>query len=164
METLQDKRVRLQPECKKRLQDRIDMWSYAAKVTPAPSPPLGFTSLLLQPLLSVWPAGGAGGRLLGPGRAGDDVPVQELHPAGDGAQRVRALPGGAAVRTPHQARDQRTEGPVEGVAMVTPPELLRRLASSSSSSSSCNQLTCTVPTPVHTSGPPLPLPLQIFAL
>lgn len=32
METLQDKRVRLQPECKKRLQDRIDMWSYAAKV------------------------------------------------------------------------------------------------------------------------------------
>lgn len=36
METLQDKRVRLQPECKKRLQDRIDMWSYAAKVTPAP--------------------------------------------------------------------------------------------------------------------------------
>lgn len=33
MEALQDKRVRLQPECKKRLQDRIDMWSYAAKVT-----------------------------------------------------------------------------------------------------------------------------------
>lgn len=32
MEALQDKRVRLQPECKKRLQDRIDMWSYAAKV------------------------------------------------------------------------------------------------------------------------------------
>ncbi|KTF81693.1 hypothetical protein cypCar_00049801, partial [Cyprinus carpio] len=31
MEALQDKRVRLQPECKKRLQDRIDMWSYAAK-------------------------------------------------------------------------------------------------------------------------------------
>lgn len=37
MEALQDKRVRLQPECKKRLQDRIDMWSYAAKVhTPKP--------------------------------------------------------------------------------------------------------------------------------
>uniref|UniRef100_A0A672K328 Golgi apparatus protein 1 n=1 Tax=Sinocyclocheilus grahami TaxID=75366 RepID=A0A672K328_SINGR len=35
MEALQDKRVRLQPECKKRLQDRIDMWSYAAKVAPA---------------------------------------------------------------------------------------------------------------------------------
>ncbi|GAA6065051.1 Golgi apparatus protein 1b isoform X1 [Tachysurus ichikawai] len=34
MEALQDKRVRLQPECKKRLQDRIDMWSYAAKVSP----------------------------------------------------------------------------------------------------------------------------------
>lgn len=33
MEALQDKRVRLQPECKKRLQDRIDMWSYAAKVS-----------------------------------------------------------------------------------------------------------------------------------
>lgn len=32
MDALQDKRVRLQPECKKRLQDRIDMWSYAAKV------------------------------------------------------------------------------------------------------------------------------------
>uniref|UniRef100_A0A3B4GUY2 Golgi apparatus protein 1 n=1 Tax=Pundamilia nyererei TaxID=303518 RepID=A0A3B4GUY2_9CICH len=35
MEALQDKRIRLQPECKKRLQDRIDMWSYAAKVAPA---------------------------------------------------------------------------------------------------------------------------------
>lgn len=34
MEALQDKRVRLQPECKKRLQDRIDMWGYAAKVGP----------------------------------------------------------------------------------------------------------------------------------
>ena len=32
MESLQDKRVRLQPECKNRLQDRMDMWSYAAKV------------------------------------------------------------------------------------------------------------------------------------
>lgn len=31
LEALQDKRVRLQPECKKRLQDRIDMWGYAAK-------------------------------------------------------------------------------------------------------------------------------------
>ncbi|XP_068595110.1 Golgi apparatus protein 1 [Brachionichthys hirsutus] len=37
MEALQDKRVRLQPECKKRLQDRIEMWSYAAKVAPAES-------------------------------------------------------------------------------------------------------------------------------
>lgn len=36
MEALQDKRVRLQPECKKRLQDRIDMWSYAAKVNVYP--------------------------------------------------------------------------------------------------------------------------------
>ena len=32
MEALEDKRVRLQPECKKRLNDRIEMWSYAAKV------------------------------------------------------------------------------------------------------------------------------------
>lgn len=38
MEALQDKRVRLQPECKKRLQDRIDMWSYAAKVNVHPIP------------------------------------------------------------------------------------------------------------------------------
>lgn len=36
MEALQDKRIRLQPECKKRLQDRIDMWSYAAKVKHLP--------------------------------------------------------------------------------------------------------------------------------
>nr|XP_020653513.1 Golgi apparatus protein 1 [Pogona vitticeps] len=35
MEALEDKRVRLQPECKKRLNDRIEMWSYAAKVAPA---------------------------------------------------------------------------------------------------------------------------------
>lgn len=41
MEALQDKRVRLQPECKKRLQDRIDMWSYAAKVG---RPPPGASS------------------------------------------------------------------------------------------------------------------------
>lgn len=33
MEALQDKQVRLQPECKRRLQDRIDMWGYAAKVS-----------------------------------------------------------------------------------------------------------------------------------
>lgn len=33
MEALEDKRVRLQPECKKRLNDRIEMWSYAAKVS-----------------------------------------------------------------------------------------------------------------------------------
>uniref|UniRef100_A0A8C1UBW9 Golgi apparatus protein 1 n=1 Tax=Cyprinus carpio TaxID=7962 RepID=A0A8C1UBW9_CYPCA len=44
MEALQDKRVRLQPECKKRLQDRIDMWSYAAKVAPAE----GFSDLAGQ--------------------------------------------------------------------------------------------------------------------
>uniref|UniRef100_A0A8C5HQP1 Golgi apparatus protein 1 n=1 Tax=Gouania willdenowi TaxID=441366 RepID=A0A8C5HQP1_GOUWI len=44
MEALQDKRVRLQPECKKRLQDRIDMWSYAAKVAPAE----GFSDLANQ--------------------------------------------------------------------------------------------------------------------
>lgn len=35
MEALEDKRVRLQPECKKRLNDRIEMWSYAAKVSKA---------------------------------------------------------------------------------------------------------------------------------
>lgn len=35
MEALEDKRVRLQPECKKRLNDRIEMWSYAAKVREA---------------------------------------------------------------------------------------------------------------------------------
>ncbi|XP_060779242.1 Golgi apparatus protein 1b isoform X3 [Neoarius graeffei] len=38
MEALQDKRVRLQPECKKRLQDRLDMWSYAAKRRSYPRP------------------------------------------------------------------------------------------------------------------------------
>ncbi|TRY85806.1 hypothetical protein DNTS_011855 [Danionella cerebrum] len=48
MEALQDKRVRLQPECKKRLQDRIDMWSYAAKVAPAE----GFSDLAGQLLSS----------------------------------------------------------------------------------------------------------------
>uniref|UniRef100_A0AAR2K8D6 Golgi apparatus protein 1 n=1 Tax=Pygocentrus nattereri TaxID=42514 RepID=A0AAR2K8D6_PYGNA len=48
MEALQDKRVRLQPECKKRLQDRIDMWSYAAKVAPAE----GFSDLASQVLSS----------------------------------------------------------------------------------------------------------------
>ncbi|XP_065147379.1 Golgi apparatus protein 1 isoform X1 [Paramisgurnus dabryanus] len=48
MEALQDKRVRLQPECKKRLQDRIDMWSYAAKVAPAD----GFSDLAGQVLTS----------------------------------------------------------------------------------------------------------------
>uniref|UniRef100_A0A8B9RNC9 Golgi apparatus protein 1 n=1 Tax=Astyanax mexicanus TaxID=7994 RepID=A0A8B9RNC9_ASTMX len=48
MEALQDKRVRLQPECKKRLQDRIDMWSYAAKVAPAE----GFSDLAGQVLSS----------------------------------------------------------------------------------------------------------------
>ncbi|MED6267531.1 glycogenin glucosyltransferase glg1 [Characodon lateralis] len=48
MEALQDKRVRLQPECKKRLQDRIDMWSYAAKVAPAE----GFSDLAMQVMAS----------------------------------------------------------------------------------------------------------------
>uniref|UniRef100_F6PW80 Golgi apparatus protein 1 n=1 Tax=Xenopus tropicalis TaxID=8364 RepID=F6PW80_XENTR len=44
IEALQDKMVRLQPECKKRLQDRLDMWSYAAKVAPAE----GFSELAMQ--------------------------------------------------------------------------------------------------------------------
>uniref|UniRef100_A0A3B5M3A0 Golgi apparatus protein 1 n=1 Tax=Xiphophorus couchianus TaxID=32473 RepID=A0A3B5M3A0_9TELE len=48
MEALQDKRIRLQPECKKRLQDRIDMWSYAAKVAPAE----GFSDLAVQVMTS----------------------------------------------------------------------------------------------------------------
>ncbi|KAJ8343375.1 hypothetical protein SKAU_G00307040 [Synaphobranchus kaupii] len=48
MEALADKRVRLQPECKKRLQDRIDMWSYAAKVAPAD----GFSDLAMQVMAS----------------------------------------------------------------------------------------------------------------
>uniref|UniRef100_A0A8C9Z5T9 Golgi apparatus protein 1 n=1 Tax=Sander lucioperca TaxID=283035 RepID=A0A8C9Z5T9_SANLU len=48
IEALQDKRVRLQPECKKRLQDRIDMWSYAAKVAPAE----GFSDLAVQVMTS----------------------------------------------------------------------------------------------------------------
>ncbi|XP_063053425.1 Golgi apparatus protein 1 [Engraulis encrasicolus] len=48
MEALQDKRVRLQPECKKRLQDRIDMWSYAAKAAPAE----GFSELAGEVLSS----------------------------------------------------------------------------------------------------------------
>ncbi|XP_060924891.1 Golgi apparatus protein 1-like isoform X1 [Limanda limanda] len=48
LEALQDKRIRLQPECKKRLQDRIDMWSYAAKVAPAE----GFSDLALQVMTS----------------------------------------------------------------------------------------------------------------
>lgn len=63
--------------------------------------------------LSIRPAGGAGRGLLGPGRAGDDVALQELHPADDGAECVRPLPGGAAVRPHHQAGDERTKGPVE---------------------------------------------------
>ncbi|XP_077451886.1 Golgi apparatus protein 1 [Stigmatopora argus] len=48
MEALKDKRVRLQPECKKRLQDRIDMWGFAAKVAPAE----GFSDLAAQVLTS----------------------------------------------------------------------------------------------------------------
>lgn len=48
MEALQDKQVRLQPECKRRLQDRIDMWGYAAKVAPAE----GFSDLAVQVMTS----------------------------------------------------------------------------------------------------------------
>ncbi|PIO28421.1 hypothetical protein AB205_0184850 [Aquarana catesbeiana] len=48
IEALQDKMVRLQPECKKRLQDRLDMWSYAAKVAPAD----GFSDLAMQVMSS----------------------------------------------------------------------------------------------------------------
>ncbi|KAM7332474.1 hypothetical protein ACRRTK_009182 [Alexandromys fortis] len=48
MEALEDKRVRLQPECKKRLNDRIEMWSYAAKVAPAD----GFSDLAMQVMTS----------------------------------------------------------------------------------------------------------------
>ncbi|KAM9817200.1 Golgi apparatus protein 1-like [Neosynchiropus ocellatus] len=48
MEALLNKRVRLQPECKKRLQDRMDMWSYAAKVAPAE----GFADLAVQVMTS----------------------------------------------------------------------------------------------------------------
>lgn len=136
METLQDKRVRLQPECKKRLQDRIDMWSYAAKVKGFLSAAPGVASKPLYLPFSVWPAGGASRGLLRPGRAGDDLPIQELHPAGDHAQRVRALPGRADLRPPHQAGDERTEGPVEaprgGTAQMTriPPSFLPPLVTS----------------------------------
>ncbi|KAL7978740.1 hypothetical protein Chor_013229 [Crotalus horridus] len=48
MEALEDKRVRLQPECKKRLNDRIEMWSFAAKVAPAE----GFSDLAMQVVTS----------------------------------------------------------------------------------------------------------------
>ncbi|CAN0329147.1 Golgi apparatus protein 1 [Lampetra fluviatilis] len=37
LESLDDKTVRLQPECKKRLVDRKEMWEYAAKVVPPDS-------------------------------------------------------------------------------------------------------------------------------
>jgi len=54
MEALQDKRVRLQPECKKRLQDRIEMWSYAAKVhEPQPLHPARETLSTLETQLVV---------------------------------------------------------------------------------------------------------------
>ncbi|TSL75299.1 Golgi apparatus protein 1 [Bagarius yarrelli] len=54
MEALQDKRVRLQPECKKRLQDRIDMWSYAAKCSSCQivAPAEGFADLAFQVMTS----------------------------------------------------------------------------------------------------------------
>uniref|UniRef100_A0A3P9JN31 Golgi apparatus protein 1 n=1 Tax=Oryzias latipes TaxID=8090 RepID=A0A3P9JN31_ORYLA len=48
MEALQDRRVRLQPECKKRLQDRIEMWSFAAKVASAE----GLSDLAMQVMTS----------------------------------------------------------------------------------------------------------------
>ncbi|XP_069511249.1 Golgi apparatus protein 1 isoform X2 [Ambystoma mexicanum] len=48
MEALEDKRVRLQPECKKRLNDRLEMWSFAAKVAPAD----GFADLAVQVMTS----------------------------------------------------------------------------------------------------------------
>ncbi|KAJ4935292.1 hypothetical protein JOQ06_016828 [Pogonophryne albipinna] len=48
MEALQDKRVRLQPECKKNSRNRIDMWSSAAKVAPAE----GFSDLAMQVMTS----------------------------------------------------------------------------------------------------------------
>ncbi|XP_078400178.1 Golgi apparatus protein 1 isoform X1 [Cetorhinus maximus] len=48
LEALEDKTVRLQPDCKKRLQDRLDMWSYAAKVAPAE----GFSDLAYQVMTS----------------------------------------------------------------------------------------------------------------
>lgn len=86
---------------------------------------------------SIRPAGGTGRGLLGPGRAGDDVALQELHPANDGAECVCSLPGGAAVRPHHQAGDERTEGPVEDDSIP-----LKRLLTS-------------IPTP-------LPLPLLLF--
>uniref|UniRef100_A0A4W3HCX1 Golgi apparatus protein 1 n=1 Tax=Callorhinchus milii TaxID=7868 RepID=A0A4W3HCX1_CALMI len=48
LEALDDKTVRLQPECKRRLQDRLEMWSYAAKVAPAE----GFADLAYQVMTS----------------------------------------------------------------------------------------------------------------
>uniref|UniRef100_UPI00398F775A Golgi apparatus protein 1 isoform X2 n=1 Tax=Pristiophorus japonicus TaxID=55135 RepID=UPI00398F775A len=48
LEALEDKTVRLQPDCKKRLQDRLEMWSYAAKVAPAE----GFADLAYQVMTS----------------------------------------------------------------------------------------------------------------
>ncbi|XP_069757261.1 Golgi apparatus protein 1 isoform X2 [Narcine bancroftii] len=48
LDTLEDKTVRLQPDCKKRLQDRQEMWSYAAKVAPAE----GFADLAYQVMIS----------------------------------------------------------------------------------------------------------------
>ncbi|XP_059848581.1 Golgi apparatus protein 1 isoform X1 [Hypanus sabinus] len=48
LDALEDKTVRLQPDCKKRLQDRQEMWSYAAKVAPAE----GFVDLAHQVMTS----------------------------------------------------------------------------------------------------------------
>lgn len=58
-------------------------------------------------------AGGAGGGFLGPGDAGADVPVQELHPDDDGRRRGAALPDGPAVREIHQTRHPGAEGQVD---------------------------------------------------
>ncbi|TRY58337.1 hypothetical protein DNTS_031780 [Danionella cerebrum] len=99
MEALQDKQVRLQPECKRRLQDRIDMWSYAAKSQMV-------DLCILYMLRDVtcftgsfsWGNGGASRRFLRPRRTGHDVTIKELHPVGDSSVCVCALLGGPCVR------------------------------------------------------------------
>ncbi|KAF6077589.1 golgi glycoprotein 1 [Phyllostomus discolor] len=55
MEALEDKRVRLQPECKKRLNDRIEMWSYAAKVRPGAPPEVAVSPVSSQSLQNASP-------------------------------------------------------------------------------------------------------------
>ena len=90
-------------------------------------------NVAIHRFFSFRPAGGAGRRLLGPGRSSDDIALQELHPAHDCAERLHPLPGGAAVRSDHEASDKRTERPVEDE--LAPGTLPPRLPSSSSSSS-----------------------------